>query len=283
MNQRPTQSHPRRRRRRRKRRNPMAYLVGAGLTLVVFLGCLPLLHAQNESPAEPSTVSTEPDVPQLTISEPTQPTRPGPDCPALLRELLERNPETYEFVAGYPGSYDQHVDLSQDYTPGEIPHLFQWDTRWGYYLYGGDRVEDLLGLSGCGPTALSMVIIGMTGNTSWNPAAVAEYAAEAGYVTENDGTAWALMSEGSSHFGLQAQDVALWEDTMIQALEDSPLICALGPGDFTQVGHYIVITAYEDGAFRILDPNSKANSEKSWTYKALEPQIKAIWSFTLEG
>lgn len=102
----------------------------------------------------------------------------------------------------------------------------------------------------------------MTGDISWNPAAVAQYAAEAGYVTENDGTAWALMSEGCSHFGLLAQDVALWEDTMIQALEDSPLICALGPGDFTQVGHYIVIIAYENGAFRVLDPNSKANSEK---------------------
>ncbi|MFR0735127.1 MAG: hypothetical protein ACLSHU_14020 [Oscillospiraceae bacterium] len=66
-------------------------------------------------------------------------------------------------------------------------------------------MEDLLGLSGCGPTALSMVVIGMTGDISWNPAAVAQYAAEAGYVTENDGTAWALMSEGCSHFGLLAQ------------------------------------------------------------------------------
>lgn len=175
------------------------------------------------------------------------------------------------------------MDLSSDYTPGEIPHLFQWDTRWGYYPYGGNRVEDLLGLSGCGPTALSMVVIGMTGDISWNPAAVAQYAAEAGYVTENDGTAWALMSEGCSHFGLLARDVALWEDTMIQALENSPLICALGPGDFTQVGHYIVITAYENGAFRVLDPNSKANSEKSWTYATLESQIKAIWGFTLEN
>ena len=48
----------------------MAYLVGTGLTLVVLLGCLPLLHAQNESPAEPSTMSTEPEAPQLTTSEP---------------------------------------------------------------------------------------------------------------------------------------------------------------------------------------------------------------------
>ena len=263
----------------------MSYLVGAGLTLVVLLGCLPLLNHSGETPPDPSDAPTTPSATPETevIAASTKPTQPGPDCPAILRELLERNPETYDFVAGYPGTYDLQVDLSSDYTPGEIPHLFQWDTRWGYYPYGGNRVEDLLGLSGCGPTALSMVVIGMTGDISWNPAAVAQYAAEAGYVTENDGTAWALMSEGCSHFGLLAQDVALWEDTMIQALEDSPLICALGPGDFTQVGHYIVIIAYENGAFRVLDPNSKANSEKSWTYATLESQIKAIWGFTLEN
>jgi len=90
------------------------------------------------------------------------------------------------------------------------------------------------------------------------------------------------MSEGCAHFGLTAQDVALWETTMIEALESSPLICALGPGDFTEVGYFIVIAGYENGAFRVLDPNSRANSEKSWSYETLESQIKAIWSFSVE-
>ena len=91
------------------------------------------------------------------------------------------------------------------------------------------------------------------------------------------------MSEGCSRFGLAAQDVPLWEDTMVQALDSSPLICALCPGDFTEVGHFIVIAGYEEGAFRVLDPNSQANSEKAWSYDTLEPQIKAIWSFFSGG
>ena len=113
----------------------MSYLVGAGLTLVVLLGCLPLLNHSGETPPDPSDAPTTPSAPQETevIAASTKPTQPGPDCPAILRELLERNPETYDFVAGYPGTYDLQVDLSSDYTPGEIPHLFQWDTRWGYY------------------------------------------------------------------------------------------------------------------------------------------------------
>ena len=275
-------------RRRRRRKDPAPYLVGAGLVLVVLLGCLPLLSGAGETEPDGAEepVSQESQGPveaqETEESAPVEKTEPGADCPALLRELLERNPETYDFVAGYPGTYDLDADLEEDYTPGEIPHLFQWDTRWGYYPYGGNRVQDLLGLSGCGPTALSMVVVGMTGDTAWNPAKVAQYAAEAGYVTREAGTAWALMSEGCSRFGLTAQDVPLWEDTMVQALDSSPLICALGPGDFTEVGHFIVIAGYEEGAFRVLGPNSQANSEKAWSYDTLEPQIKAIWSFSLE-
>lgn len=189
---------------RRKKRNPMAYLFGAGLTLIVLLAALPLLSAEGKPSAETDPVeSLEPTWPSETAA-PTKPTQPGPDCPEALRELLKRNPETYDFVAGYPGTYDLHADLTQDYTPGEIPHLLQWDVRWGYYPYGGSQAEEMMGLSGCGPTALSMVVIGLTGDTSCNPAVVAQYASEAGYVTESDGTAWALMSEGCAHFGLTA-------------------------------------------------------------------------------
>ena len=111
MNQRQTRPRPRR---RRRRRNPMSYLVGAGLTLVVLLGCLPLLNHSGETPPDPSAAPTTPSATQETevIATSTKPTQPGPDCPAILRELLERNPETYDFVAGYPGTYDLQVDLS---------------------------------------------------------------------------------------------------------------------------------------------------------------------------
>jgi predicted double-glycine peptidase len=55
----------------------------------------------------------------------------------------------------------------------------------------------------------------------------------------------------------------------------------MGPGDFTTTGHYIVLTRWEEDAFRINDPNSKENSGKLWTYEQLEPQIRNIWA--IEG
>ena len=66
---------------------------------------------------------------------------------------------------------------------------------------------------------------------------------------------------------------------MEQALEaGKPIILALGAGDFTSSGHYIVLTGLEDGAFRVNDPNSRIRSEKLWTYEELEGQIRNIWA-----
>ena len=45
------------------------------------------------------------------------------------------------------------IDVSADVNAGEIPLFLQWDERWGYRSYGGD----FLAVTGCGPTALSMV------------------------------------------------------------------------------------------------------------------------------
>ena len=65
---------------------------------------------------------------------------------------------------------------------------------------------------------------------------------------------------------------------MTDALESgSPIILALGKGDFTSTGHYIVLAGMEDGLFRVNDPNSRLNSEKLWSYEELEPQIRNIW------
>ena len=66
---------------------------------------------------------------------------------------------------------------------------------------------------------------------------------------------------------------------MVTALEEGkPVILAMGPGDFTSTGHYILLTAWEEDAFRVNDPNSVENSQKLWTYEELESQIRNIWA-----
>lgn len=203
--------------------------------------------------------------------------------PQALRDMVERNPETADFAAGYPGAeyLDQPIDLSDDYVPGQTPLFLQWDSRWGYAPYGGDGPEDLIGLSGCGPTALSMVTVALTGDTSWNPKAVADYAVSAGYCTEHDGTAWALMTEGCEAMGLTAETLSTDETSMREALSSGRLLIAsVGPGDFTTKGHFIVLCGFDGGAFSIRDPFSRKNSEQTWTYDRLSGQLVALWAFS---
>ena len=201
--------------------------------------------------------------------------------PQSLVELMERNPETEQFVMDYFDKKDAHpdLDLSGEVKAGEIPLFLQWDERWGYEMYGGD----FLAVTGCGPTCLSMVYCGLSGDTSWNPCAVAQMAEENGYYVEGSGSSWDLMSSGAERLGLVSETVVFDADHIRETLQEGhPIICSMGPGDFTSAGHFIVLCGVgEDGKITVHDPNSKKNSEKRWDLDRLMSQIKNLWSYSL--
>ena len=122
-----------------------------------------------------------------------------------------------------------------------------------------------MGLTGCGPTCLSMVAIHLLQDSSLTPIFVADYADRNGYYADGVGTAWSFMSQGASGLGLYAQEVGLDENRVMNYLrQGKPIICAMGRGDFTETGHFIVMTGVEDGKIKVNDPNSKDRSEKLW-------------------
>lgn len=202
--------------------------------------------------------------------------------PENLIKLVAKSPEAIDFALEYPFKRGQSnstvVDISEDYTEGEIPQLIQWDDRWGYVSYG----DDIIGLDGCGPTCLSMVAVGLTGNTKWTPVRVARMSQSNGHYVEGQGTAWTLMYEGCLQLGLEAKVIGLSESEMIAELRDGhPIIASMAPGDFTDSGHFIVIVDYKDGKFYVNDPNSKKNSEVGWEYDRIKTQIKNMWAYTV--
>ncbi len=196
-----------------------------------------------------------------------------------LEELLENNEEAADFVTCYEERevyMDQPVDLSEDFEPGAVPLLMQWDKRWGYEPYG----DSIIGLSGCGPTCLTMAYLFFTGDTAVNPRKMAEFAFDNGYCTA-EGTSWSLWTEGAGKLGLQGKELPLDEKRMKRELDDGGLIvCSMCPGDFTTSGHFIVIRGWDEKGFFVNDPNRRANSEKQWSYEVLSRQIKNLWSLT---
>ncbi len=197
--------------------------------------------------------------------------------PDDLIELYKKNPEARDFVLHYPENKKRTftIDLSEYQDCDTVPLLMQWDERWGYTKYAGE----LFGLSGCGPTCLSMVAIYLTGNTSLTPKAMAEFAAENGYVSFKNGTSWTLFSEGAEKLGLKATELPLVEQRIIDNLQAGiPIVSVMGPGDFTTTGHFIVMTGYEDGKIKVNDPNRRSNSDKLWEYDRIKDQIRNLWA-----
>lgn len=201
--------------------------------------------------------------------------------PESLIALLEKNPETKDFVLNYHKNKDKHpeIDLSGEVTKGTVPLFLQWDERWGYEIYG----SDFLAVTGCGPTCLAMVRCGLSGETEWNPLKTADMAEESGYYVAGAGSSWSLMTEGAAQMGLAADEVIFDADHIVAELENGrPVICIMGPGDFTTSGHFIVLSGVDgDGRIIVRDPNSKNNSNKTWDVDDLIPQIKNLWSYEL--
>lgn len=201
----------------------------------------------------------------------------GAELRAAMAQVLETNPEAEDYVSHFDGvkEYDLTLDLTGELRAGTIPYFTQWDPRWGYCQYG----KGLLGWTGCGPTALSMVAMGLTGDGTLTPAYVADLAIREGYCVYGNGTSWTLFSEGAAMLGLHAKELILWEPTMREELEAGhPIICIMGPGHFTTTGHYIVLYACDDQGFQVYDPYRPSNCG-TWTYEEIKGEIDNLWSY----
>ena len=207
--------------------------------------------------------------------------------PDTLIDLVARNHETVDFVYSYKDreKYNNRklsADINSSYyVDGDVPLFLQWDRRWGYRIYG----KEMIGLSGCGPTSLAMVIRHFDSDSTVNPYDVAKYSQDNGYVSANNFTSWKLFETGLSKYGLESQDVIPVEAKMKKALDDNKiLIVSVKPGTFTERGHIIVIKGYnKNGDFLINDPNSIVNTNKTWSFDELKSEIRKIWGVSSKG
>ena len=203
--------------------------------------------------------------------------------PEAVLKAVSNNSELADFAIKYPLEVKKHHDrvatVEDMYDTGKMPLFIQWDDRWGYYPYG----DDVLGLSGCGPTCLSMVIVALTGKNQYTPTAIADFATKNGYYVADTGTAWALFSEGVNKLGLKSRTIGKNQDEMTRALDKGELlILSMGPGIFTTGGHYIVIYDYNEttGEFLVKDPNSVIRTNTAYELESFKEQVKNIWAIS---
>lgn len=172
------------------------------------------------------------------------------------------------------------IDISAEVVKGTIPLFLQSDRRWGNEIYGDDKME----INGCGPTCLAMVVCGLSGTTKYDPLTVARLAESYGYYVNGAGSTWTLMSGGAELLGLTVHEVIFDKMHIRAELEAGrPIICIVGPGDFTTEGHFIILYDIdENNQVSIKDPNSKKRSREKWDLEKIMPQIRNLWSYSYD-
>lgn len=203
-----------------------------------------------------------------------------------ILQLAADEPEAVSYVRDFAERYgdesrvnDESIAISTT-SPSSavpstsIPHLYQWDRRWGNTEYSSTS----FGLTGCGPTSLAMIYQGITGDESLSPYILAQKAKEWGYMYKYEGTDAALFTTGASKLGLNVQTMSPTAQNITQALSAGhPIILNVGPGYFTRNGHYLVLAGLDtDGKVIINDPYSVVRSSQTW-----EPSFLAQQGLTM--
>lgn len=217
-------------------------------------------------------------------SHPDSYTADGTAVQGKLLRLAGNEPEAASFVRDWPNMYPQDKPSGDASTPSaesktNVPRLYQWDKCWGYTQYSSTTFA----LTGCCPTSFAMVYQALTGLTDKSPYDMGVIATNGGFETQYDGTDTKFLFSAAEQLGLTCNQLNPQPSNLTAPLSAGQvLIINVGPGDFTQNGHFIVACGLDaDGKVIINDPYSAERSEKTWDVSTLVSQSKMFYAFSL--
>ena len=207
-----------------------------------------------------------------------------------ILKLAADEPAAVPFVREFPAQYpskdvrnDESIAMdthspSENVPDTNVPHLYQWDRRWGNTVYSSAA----FGLTGCGPTSLAMVYQGIKNTADKNPHDLAVIAEERGYMSQYEGTAGAFFTDMAGELGLNCEELYPTSDSITEALKAGKVVIAnLGPGSFTEHGHFFVLTGLtSDGKVIINDPYSFERSSQTWDADTIANESITLYSYS---
>ena len=138
--------------------------------------------------------------------------------------------------------------------------------------------------SGCGAACVASVGQYMTGDKSYDPQSLFEWAHENGYY-HGDGLGHDALSAMAKLFKLRSK----WtdsEETVLKSLRAMrPVVAHMAHGTFsTGTGHYIILTGVtDDGLIVVHDPGSRKRSGKAYDLDLIIKESKGNQPFMIVG
>ena len=170
----------------------------------------------------------------------------------------------------------------------ELIYYNQGEEPWADASFGSDPIRGF----GCGPTVMAMVV-STIGEEIVDPAEMAKLAAEDGYCAPGSGSYLSIVQGMAGRFGLDAQSCeGLSAEELCQTLASGQLLVALmGPGHFTDGGHFIVLRGVTlTGQILVADPNSRERSLALWEPQLILDELSRsrssgapLWRFSVLG
>lgn len=164
----------------------------------------------------------------------------------------------------------------------------QTDPRWKNKDYSAKGEKTTIGASGCGPTAMAMVLATWA-DPAVDPVSECAWALSHGYKAPHQGTYYGYFAKAAARYGLNCRQLnsasiygnskSAVHEKARKALEAGGLVIAcMGPGNWTRSGHYVLVWKIEDGVIYINDPASLLSRRTEGSYALFKKQVKYYWT-----
>ena len=163
----------------------------------------------------------------------------------------------------------------------------QTDPRWGSLDYSAPGERTTIAASGCGPTAMAMVLATWADKTV-TPKTECAWALSHGYKAPHSGTYYGYFEPAGARYGLQVTRLnwsnlygnhrSAYHDQVKAAVDRGDLVIAcMGKGLWTSSGHYVLVWKVEGNVVSINDPASTRSSRIRGDWNLFRQQVKYYW------
>lgn len=163
----------------------------------------------------------------------------------------------------------------------------QTDPRWGSLDYSAPREKTTIAASGCGPTAMAMVL------ATWadklvTPETECAWALANGFKAPHQGTYYGYFEAAGRRYGLKTYRLnyanlygnatSAYHAQARDAIDRGDLVIAcMGKGNWTSSGHYVLVWKIDGDTICINDPASTKSYRVRGDYAVFKRQVKYYW------